>query len=257
MVVGAGFGAAAFHFRTQELALRKMTAAALRRTHEIGEQIDREAQLHPGEAGLALANTFATFGTSVEDQRLQQEQMDSGRRMAQTLGIALATGCGGFIWLLLIALFDRNTQRPSAATGTLAALSFMVLAASYALILRHRSSNQILFPSCFPILVGGLLPLFLLRPATVWAGGIKLGNALMLFLIPVAADLIGIGWLYYQAQDPMSILLGLSLSRNDLSEQWYLGVALAQWGASIVAFSLAWLFSKRSAPSVGSVAIIH
>ena len=46
----------------------------------------------------------------------------------------------------------------------------------------------------------------------------------------------------------------LSLSQNDLSEDWYLGVALAQWGVSIVAFSLSWLYCKRSARSFGSVA---
>ena len=254
MVVGAGFGAAAIHYRIQERALQKRSAEARSRAQEIGEQIEREAKRRPGEPGLAIADTLMMFGSPDEEKHLDQEQVDRCQKQARGLGIALATACIGLIWLLLMSLSDRSGRWPAATTVALAAPSFLVISASYALILRHRAANWLLFPSCFPTLVGGLLPLFLLRPATVWVGGVKPAKALVLFLIPAAADLIGIALLYNQVKDPMGILLGLSFSQNGLSEDWYLGVALAQWGASIVAFSLAWWFRKRSARGFGSAA---
>ena len=249
MVVGAGFGSAAIYYRTQELALQKRMAEAQSLAQETREKVERESKLHPEEPGLAIANMFFKFGTSAEEQKLATEQLNVGQKYARALGVALATGFNGLIWLLLMSFSNRSRRWPAVSTVTLASLSFMVISASYALILRHRASHYIL--TSYFSLAGGLLPLVLLQPATVWVGGVKPTKALVLFLIPAAADLIGLALLYCQVRDPMGILLGLSLTYNELNQDWYLGVALAQWGASLVAFYLAWLFRVQSVRSIG------
>ncbi len=107
--------------------------------------------------------------------------------------------------------------------------------------------NRILVPTCFPILAGGLLPLFLLRPATVITGGVTSTKAWTLFLIPAAVDMISVTLMYFCTDDPMGVLLGLN--RHDMYDAGYLSVALVQWGAGVTAFYFARLFHKQTAMS--------